>query len=110
MPCKQASSAFRITAFWHLVVCRFPALERLAGGIKGSLPGLASQIWRCISAGDGRVLDGASSALADTRARRQQNLGELRSTIEEWARSMHRLGAAERAQVIWFCHHGDLDL
>ncbi|EIE19595.1 P-loop containing nucleoside triphosphate hydrolase protein [Coccomyxa subellipsoidea C-169] len=100
VPCNQASSAFCITALWRLVVCSFPALERLAGGIKGSLPGLASQIWRCISAGDGRVLDGASSALADTRARRQQNLGELRSTIEEWARSMHRLGAAERAQVV----------
>ncbi|CAL8471247.1 g10789 [Coccomyxa elongata] len=79
---------------------RFPALERLAGGIRGSLPGLASQIWRCIGPGDGRVLDSASSALADTRTRRQRNLGELRSTIEEWARTMHQLGAAERSQVV----------
>lgn len=84
-------------------VCRFSALERMAGEIEGSLPGLASQIWRCISAGDGRVLNGASSALADTRATRQQNLSELRSTIEEWARSMHRLGAAERSQVTLPC-------
>ena len=79
---------------------------RLAGGIRGSLPGLASQIWRCIGLGDGRVLDSASSALADTRARRQRNLGELRSTIEEWARTMHRLGAAERSQVGFLKYFG----
>ena len=78
---------------------QYPALARLAGGIRGSLPDLAEEVWRCVGRGDGAVLDGASEKLGATRAARRDNLRRLRAEVEEWARAMHRCGAAERSQV-----------
>jgi DNA mismatch repair protein MutS2 len=46
------------------------------------------------------VLDAASPALAAARAARRQNLLLLRRTSDEWARTAHASGAAERAQVV----------
>jgi hypothetical protein len=71
----------------------------VASGIQGSLPELTRQIRRCIGSGDGRVLDAASEKLAATREQRRQNLFGLRAAIEEWARKLHRQGAADRSQV-----------
>lgn len=74
-------------------------MRRAAKGIGGSLPDLAAGIYQCIHKMDGRVLDEASEKLGAIRKQRQENLGALRSAMEEWARKLHRKGAAERAQV-----------
>ena len=45
------------------------------------------------------MLDEASEKLSAIRGQRQANLKSLRLAMEEWARDMHRKGAAERSQV-----------
>ena len=80
--------------------CRHQALRRAAQGIRGSLPDLAASIYQCIHRKDGRVLDEASEKLGAIRRQRQENLKSLRLAMEDWARSMHRKGAAERSQVL----------
>ena len=79
---------------------RHRALRRAAQGIRGSLPDLAASIYQCIHRKDGRVLDEASEKLGAIRRQRQENLKSLRLAMEDWARSMHRKGAAERSQVL----------
>ena len=79
---------------------RHGALRRAAEGIAGSLPDLAAAIYQCIHRTEGRILDEASNKLGSIRVQRQENLRELRATMEGWARDMHRKGAAERSQVI----------
>ena len=75
-------------------------MERAAQGIGGSLPDLAAGIYQCIHRKHGRVLDEASEKLGATRRQRQENLKSLRLATEDWARAMHRKGAAERSQVL----------
>ncbi len=79
---------------------RHRALRCAAQGIRGSLPDLAASIYQCIHRKDGRVLDEASEKLGAIRRQRQENLKSLRLAMEDWARSMHRKGAAERSQVL----------
>ena len=47
------------------------------------------------------MLDEASEKLGAIRRQRQENLKSLRLAMEDWARSMHRKGAAERSQVLF---------
>ncbi len=56
-------------------------------------------MWRCVHPEEARLVDDASARLADVRRRRGRNRGELRRTMDAWARSLLRTGASERAQA-----------
>jgi dsDNA-specific endonuclease/ATPase MutS2 len=79
------------------------ALHHLARGIRDFLPEVASlleNIHNCIQISEGRVLDSASELLESTRRTRQENITALRRTADDWARTLHESGAAERPQVV----------
>ncbi len=56
-------------------------------------------MWRCVHPEEARLVDDATPRLADVRRRRGRNRGELRRTMDVWARGLLRTGASERAQA-----------
>jgi len=56
-------------------------------------------VWRCVHPEEARLVDDATPRLADVRRRRGRNRGELRRTMDVWARGLLRTGASERAQA-----------
>jgi hypothetical protein len=50
--------------------------------------------------GEGRILDGASPALAAVRQERRRNRDALQAEVEGWARSAAARGLSERAAVV----------
>jgi hypothetical protein len=75
------------------------SLRRLGVGISEPLPTLAREIWECVHPREGRIVDQASSVLAETRAKRRENDDALRRTMDEWSRRLHAAGVSERALV-----------
>ncbi|KAK9809345.1 hypothetical protein WJX73_007359 [Symbiochloris irregularis] len=79
---------------------KYPALIRLAEGLKDTGANLNSSIRQAVQEQENALLDRASQALGRLRAERAQNLANLRQLANEWARDLHAKGISERSQVV----------